>query len=132
VILLGDVVVGDIVKAHYHSGTYAGKVIEDRGANYLIEVLAVLKHPLQGDLHHYGKVEGVFFHERKALAPHEKMNVKKPAVHRFEGEIPSYAYSLAKSVDEYRTKLSTEDNEFNKYALQKLRNLEANYYKKFY
>lgn len=129
---MGEVRVGDIVKAHYHSGTYAGKVIEDRGANYLIEVLAVLKHPLQGDLHNFGKVDGVFFHERKALALHEKMNVKKQAVHPFAGEVPSYHASLAYSVAEYRAKLTAEESDYHKHALQKLEGLEMNYYKKLY
>ncbi|WP_249871165.1 kinase-associated lipoprotein B [Oceanobacillus saliphilus] len=125
---MAEVKIGDTVKAHYHSGTYIGEVIEDRGANYLIEVLAVLKHPLQGDLHNYGKLEDVFFHERKALAHHEKMNVKKAAVHSFEGEIPPYGKSLKEAVKNYRQKLVAEDHEFNKQSLLKLNSLEKHYY----
>ncbi|WP_087972727.1 sporulation phosphorelay system protein KapB [Oceanobacillus rekensis] len=122
----------DIVKAHYNSGTYIGEVKEDRGANYLIEVLAVIKHPLQGDLHNYGKHEDVFFHERKALAFHEKMNVKKAAVHPFEAEIPAYGESLKKAVEDYKEKIALVDSEFNRQSLLKLNGLEENYYHKFY
>ncbi|MGJ9457476.1 sporulation phosphorelay system protein KapB [Oceanobacillus sp. CF4.6] len=128
---MAEAIIGDIVKAHYHSGTYIGEVKEDRGANYLIEVLAVLKHPLQGDLHNYGKLEDVFFHERKALAFHEKMNVKKAAIHPIDEEIPAYGKSLKKAVNEYKEKLTAEDTEFNRQAILKLKNLEENYYNKF-
>ncbi|RDW20963.1 sporulation phosphorelay system protein KapB [Oceanobacillus chungangensis] len=122
--------IGDIVKAHYHSGTYIGEVKEDRGEHYLIEVLAVYKHPLQGDLHNPGAVENVFFHERKALAHHEKMNVKKPAVHPYHEEIPSYGKSLKEAVSQYKEKLSKEDSAYNKLAIERLHGLEMNYYEK--
>ncbi|MDY0393159.1 sporulation phosphorelay system protein KapB [Virgibacillus halophilus] len=69
--------IGETVRAHYNSGTYIGKIKEDRGERMLVEVLAVDKHPLQGDIHNYNQIEGVFFHERKALALHEKANIKK-------------------------------------------------------
>lgn len=129
---MADVAIGDIVQAHYNSGTYIGKVIEDRGKQYLIEVLAVTKHPLQGDLHNPGKVENVFFHERKALAFHEKTNVKKPAVKPFDGEVPAYGESLKEAVEAYRKKLEAEDSAFNKAALNALNHLEETTYKKSY
>lgn len=129
---MAEVNIGDTVRAHYNSGTYIGKVKEDRGERYLIEVLAVYKHPMQGDIHNPGKVEGVFFHERKALAHHEKMNVKKPAVHPYDEEIPEYGPSLKQAVETYREKLKAEDSEFNQAALRKLEGLEENIYKKSY
>ncbi|RDW18722.1 kinase [Oceanobacillus arenosus] len=124
--------IGDVVKAHYHSGTYIGVAKEDRGDYYLIEVLAVYKHPLQGDLHNPGEVENVFFHERKALAHHEKMNVKKPAVHPYVEAVPSYGDSLKQAVLQYKEKLSNQDSAFNKLALERLHGLEINYYEKIY
>lgn len=130
--MMAEVAIGDIVRAHYNSGTYIGEVKEDRGMNYLIEVLAVVKHPLQGDLHNPGQVENVFFHERKALAHHEKMNVKKPAVKPFAEEIPSYSESLKQAVDIYREKLSADQTLFNQAALDKLNSLEDKIYKKTY
>ncbi|HLR09504.1 MAG TPA: kinase-associated lipoprotein B [Bacillota bacterium] len=123
---------GEIVRAHYNSGTYIGKIIEDRKDRYLIEVLAVEKHPLQGDIHNPGKVDGVFFHERKALAYHEKMNVKKPAVKPYTEAVPNYAESLKQAVFHLREKLQKEDSDFNRAALQCLDNLEANVYKNIY
>ncbi|WP_010647320.1 sporulation phosphorelay system protein KapB [Oceanobacillus massiliensis] len=127
-----EAAIGEIVKAHYHSGTYIGEVKEDRGQNYLIEVLAVIKHPLQGDLHNYGKLEDVFFHQRKALAFHEKMNVKKAAVHSFNEQIPAYGSSLKQAVASYRQKLEAEENEFGAASLKKLDGLEKQYYQMYY
>lgn len=124
--------IGDTVKAHYRSGTYIGEVKEDRGEQFLIEVLAVHKHPLQGDLHNMNQTEDVFFHERKALAQHEKMNVKKPAVHSFNEEFPNYKESLRQSVDNYRTKLEKEATTYHQKALDVLNRLEEEVYIKIY
>ena len=129
---MSEITTGSLVKAHYRSGTDLGVVNELRGENYLVEVLAVQKHPLQGDLHNYGKLDDVFFHERKALAFHEKMNVKKAAVKKYEGEIPDYGKSLKEAVEEYMEKLAAEDIPFNKLARQKLDSLENTYYRKLY
>src|SRR5690625_2053809 len=127
-----EVIIGGIGRSNYSSVTYLGEVKEDRGERYLIEVLAVYKHPMQGDIHNPGEVKGVFFHERKALAHHEKMNVKKPAVHPYDEEIPEYGASLKQAVQTYREKLEAKDSEFNQAALQKLEGLEGNIYKKKY
>lgn len=129
---MAEIQIGDTVKAHYHSGTYIGKVIEDRGERYLIEVLAVIKHPLQGDIHNIGKVEDVFFHERKALYYKEKMNVKKPAVKAYHGPVPAYGESLKKAVEQYKESLMAEDSPYHKMALENLQNLENHYYVKHY
>ncbi|WP_330949723.1 kinase-associated lipoprotein B [Virgibacillus sp. MG-45] len=123
---------GDLVRAHYRSGTYIGKIVEDRGDRFLIEVLAVHKHPLQGDIHHPNETKGVFFHERKALAFKEKMNVKKPAVHRFEGEVPNYGDSLKQAVSVAKDKLKAKDMAFNQLALQKLTSLEEKEYQAYF
>jgi len=124
--------VGNIVLAHYNSGSYIGKVIEDRGERSLIKVLAVKKHPLQGDIHNYGKIDGVFFHERKALAYHEKMNVKKPAIHAYTEDIPDYSESLKKAVADAKEKLQKKDTSFNQLALKTLEKLEKESYKNIY
>ncbi|MFD1851202.1 sporulation phosphorelay system protein KapB [Oceanobacillus bengalensis] len=129
---MAEVSIGEIIKAHYHSGTYIGEVKEDRGRTCLIEVLAVIKHPMQGDIHNPGEVENVFFHERKALYFHEKMNVKKPAVHLFTEVIPSYGESLKQAVQTYKEKLLKEDTAYNKKALSTLEQLEDKDYKKKY
>lgn len=126
---MADVQIGQLVRAHYNSGTYIGEVIEDRNNRFLIKVLAVHKHPMQGDLHNPGKTEDVFFHERKALAFNEKMNVAKPAVHPFDGEeVPDYSLSLKKAVNKLKEKLNNKDTDFNKKALKTLEELEEKYY----
>jgi kinase-associated protein B len=122
-----ELYIGDTVRAHYNSGIYIGKVVEDRGKKFLIEVLAVAKHPMQGDLHNPGAVEGVFFHQRKALSLHEKANIAKKAVHPYEGEVPPYKESLKKSLEELKEKLGRKDSEFNHKALTVISDLEKQY-----
>ncbi|HEY4602214.1 MAG TPA: kinase-associated lipoprotein B [Cerasibacillus sp.] len=123
---------GDFVRAHYNSGTYIGKIVEDRGDRYLIEVLAVHKHPMQGDIHNPFQVDDVFFHERKALAYREKANIKKPAVHAFSEEVPNYGESLKQAVKMIKEKLMKEDTAYNKKALKNIESLEKNYYHIYY
>ncbi|WP_404454018.1 kinase-associated lipoprotein B [Oceanobacillus kapialis] len=125
--IMTDKQIGDKVKAHYKSGTYLGKIVQDRGDKFLVEVLAVWKHPMQGDLHNPNQTEGVFFHERKALAFHEKMNVRKPAVHSFEDTIPDYKESLLEAVQTYKEILKQKDTPYNREALATLERLEKEY-----
>src|SRR5699024_10807961 len=106
--------VGDTVKATYNSGVYIGKVIEDRRNFLLVEVQAVVKHPAQGDLHKPNQVEGVAFHERKALAHREKMNARKRDIVPYEGDIPNYEESLERAIHEFKTELEKENSDFNK------------------
>ena len=127
---MSEVKIGDTVRAHYNSGVYLGEIIEDRGDRYLVEVHAVQKHPRQGDLHHPGKVDepGVLFHERKALAYTEKMNVNKGVVYPFDGEIPGYSTSLKEAVENLKENLLAKDTAYNKKALDKLYGLEEHFY----
>lgn len=126
--MAADIQMGQTVRAHYNSGTYIGEAIEDRGKRLLIKVLAVHKHPMQGDIHNPGKIDGVFFHERKALAYQEKMNVAKPAVHPFDEEVPEYKESLKKATDKLKDKLASNDTEFNQKALKTLEELAVKHY----
>ncbi|RDY71882.1 MULTISPECIES: kinase-associated lipoprotein B [Halobacillus] len=119
---------GSIVKAHYKTGIYIGEVVEDRNRFYLVKVLAVDKHPMQGDLHNPGKTEEVFFHQRKALSYNEKANVQKEAVKPFEGEVPSYEESLKEAVDALKAKLERRETEFNQSAKKQLDDLEKQYF----
>ncbi|MGY0693232.1 sporulation phosphorelay system protein KapB [Virgibacillus sp. FSP13] len=125
--------VGDIVRAHYNSGVYIGEVQEDRGERFLVKVLAVMKHPMQGDLHHPGVIDdNVFFHERKALAHYEKMNVDKAVIYPYDDEIPNYHTSLKASLATMKEKLIKKDNTFSQEALKKLQDIEEKYYHKSY
>lgn len=121
---------GKLVTAHYKTGKYVGEIVEDRGHAYLIKILAVQKHPQQGDLHNPGQTENVFFHQRKALSHYEKANISKSSVSPYEGEVPEYKTSLLESVNRLKEKLDKKDNEFNNQAKQQLEALEASYLKK--
>lgn len=122
----------DLVEAHYNSGIYVGKFIEDRRNFKLIEVLAVLQHPQQGDLHKPGQVEGVAFFDRKALAYKELVNVQRRKVKPYFGDIPNYDQSLHKAYFELVETLSKENTLFNKVSLQRLADLKKHYYHKIF
>jgi len=121
-----------IVEAHYNSGVYIGEVVEDRRNFVLVKVLAVLKHPDQGDLHKPGQVEGIAFFERKALAHQELVNVQKRKVHQYSGHIPNYDESLKQSFSQLKEALTKEDTLFNKVSLERLNDLEKHYYAKIF
>ncbi|MBM7554863.1 kinase-associated lipoprotein B [Thalassobacillus pellis] len=125
---MSELKAGDQVIAHYKSGKYYGKIIEDRGRFYLVEVLAVAKHPMQGDLHNPGETEDVFFHQRKALSHYEKANIAKSAVKAYDGDVPPYEDSLRTAVDELKAKLERKKTVFNQKAKDQLINLERSYF----
>lgn len=120
--------IGNHVLAEYNSGTYIGKALEDRGNFILVEVLAVVEHPTQGDLHNPGQVEGAVFHERKALSYSEKMNVRKRKATSYTGSVPAYTDSLKNAFQTMKDALLQEDTPFNKLALEKLAQLNEHYY----
>lgn len=122
--------VGDIVETRYNSGTYIGEVLEDRQNFYLVKVLAVITHPTQGDLHNRGKVDGVAFFERKALAYREKMNATKRNTIAYDGTTPNYKQSLQQAINDLKTNLSAEDTDFNRASLKRLADLQIHYYDK--
>lgn len=125
-----DIQVGNLVETRYNSAVYIGKVVELRGNFILVETLAVLVHPEQGDLHNRGVVSGVAFHERKALAFREKFNARKRDTIPYEGEVPSYEASLQDALDRFKEKLQAEDTAFNKLSLERVADLETHFYQK--
>lgn len=129
---MAEITIGDIVKTSYNSGTYIAEVLEDKQNFLLVKVLAVVTHPTQGDLHNRGQVEGVAFHERKALAFEEKFNARKRMTTLFEGEVPDYAASLQQAVQEMKDKLHEEKTEFNELSLSRIADLETHFYHKIY
>jgi|SRR5690625_2817236 len=129
---MSDIKIEDIVEATYNSGTYIGKVIEDRGNFFLVKILAVKQHPMQGDLHNRGKVENVAFHERKALAYREKANIRKRTTKPYLGDIPNYSASLKEAVQTFKEQLLLEKTPFNQKSLEKIQLLEKHYYHKIY
>lgn len=125
---MNQIEAGHHVLAEYNSGTYIGKAIEDRGNFILVEVLAVVAHPVQGDLHKPGEVEGAVFHERKSLAHLEKMNVRKRKIKHYTGDVPSYPESLKQAFQSMKEELKKEDTPYHSLALQRLDQLEEHYY----
>ncbi|WP_042142996.1 sporulation phosphorelay system protein KapB [Paucisalibacillus sp. EB02] len=125
---MSELSIGDIVQAPNKSGIYIGELIEDRQDKYLVKVLAVLKHPMQGDLHHPKQVENVVFHERKALAHFEKVNVLKSVVNYYSEAVPEYGESLKSAVANYRKQLEYKATPYNQEALKALKIVEESYY----
>lgn len=90
---------GDLVRFTYKTGTYAGRVAETGSPRCVVETLAVLRHPDQGDLHHPYDPDVPMFHERRALSHREKALVLLRDMEPFRGSgIPDYKESLAAAV----------------------------------
>ncbi|WP_445492380.1 kinase-associated lipoprotein B [Niallia sp. 03133] len=124
---MSELTAGTIVTAFYKTGKYIGEVMEIRAHSYLIKVIGVLKHPMQGDLHHPKATEGVFFHERKALGFNEKMNAPKQMVKKYEGDIPPYAESLQQAVEKMENEFIEDSSEFARRSLFHLKELKKEY-----
>ncbi|PKG21852.1 kinase-associated lipoprotein B [Niallia nealsonii] len=124
---MSELKVGEIVAAFYKTGKYIGEIKEIRAQSYLVEVLAVLKHPMQGDLHHPKIVDGVFFHERKALNFKEKTNVPKQMAKRLEEPVPNYQDSLRTSLEKMKQELTEDSSAFAERSLQNLHIIEKEY-----
>jgi kinase-associated protein B len=121
--------VGDKVTAIYKTGKYIGEITDIRPNAYLVRVLAVAKHPMQGDLHNPKQTDVAMFHQRRALAFREQANVPKNMVRHFEDDIPDYKESLKESVDKMKQQLAEDNNEWTQKSLEMLEELEADYFK---
>ncbi len=91
--------VGDIVKAEYKSGQYIGELVEDIFPRAKVKILAVIKHPEQGDIHHPKNPDVKLFHQRRALAYQEIAVVPVRHIEPYNGEIPDYKASLKAAID---------------------------------
>ncbi|MDB5083792.1 MAG: kinase [Bacilli bacterium] len=90
---------GDVVIASYKTGEYIAELIEYNPPRAVVKVLAVAKHPEQGDLHHPQAVEVPLFHQRRALAYQEKAVVLISTLTHFVHEIPDYNKSLQTAIE---------------------------------
>lgn len=93
-----NLAIGDIVRAEVRSGHYVGELLELNGPRGLVKVLAVLKHPEQGDLHNPNNPDVPMFHERRALSFTEKTNVLLRDMKPYSGHVPEYNDSLKAAV----------------------------------
>lgn len=89
--------VGQLVQAKVRSGIYIGEVYEIYSPRYVVKILAVVKHPEQGDLHHPQDPDVPLFHERRALSYTEKTTVLARDMQLYKGEIPEYNQSVIRA-----------------------------------
>jgi len=90
---------GDLVLASYKTGEYIAEVVEKTPPRAVIKILAVHKHPAQGDLHHPYEPDVPFFHQRRALAYQEKAVVMLQHLQPYHGEVPEYRASLLEATE---------------------------------
>ncbi|MDQ0216813.1 kinase-associated protein B [Oikeobacillus pervagus] len=119
--------IGEHVIAFYKTGKYIGEIIDKKSEHYVVQILAVEKHPIQGDLHHPKTVDVPFFHERKALAFRERANIPSKMVKPYDGEIPVYTDSLKKAFHHLKEELQKEQNEYQVKSLQSLQSIQKEY-----
>lgn len=120
---------GTIVTASYKSGEYIGELVDlypPRVA--VVKILAVSKHPEQGDLHHPGQIDVPLFHQRRALSYEEKASVPLSTVRPYEGDIPKYEASLRKALEEAIVERKNDSSEWGQRALAELETLRSEYF----
>lgn len=110
----------------FKTGRYIVEEIGEHPNGVLVQVLAVVHHPKQGDLHAPGETD-VFFHERKALAYKEKRIVHPNLLKPYDGELPDYNVSLKEAVSRLEDKLKAENTPYHQQALVALNNLKEEY-----
>jgi kinase-associated protein B len=126
---MNELNIGDIVTAIYKTGKYIGEVTDIRPQHYLVRTLAVLRHPMQGDLHNPKEVGFGFFHERKALAFREQANVPKQMVKPYKDTVPSYEESLKDAIQKIRDDLKDDTSEWASLSLKNIASIESEYFK---
>ncbi|WP_415926409.1 kinase-associated lipoprotein B [Neobacillus sp. SCS-31] len=119
---------GDIVTAIYKTGKYIAEYAEERPNGILVRILAVLKHPMQGDLHHPKDAEVGFFHERKALSYREGAMIPKQMVKKYDGAVPDYKDSLKESLEKMKEELQKDTGAWAEMSLRNLEILEKEYF----
>ncbi|RHW42620.1 kinase [Neobacillus notoginsengisoli] len=120
---------GEIVTAIYKTGKYIGEFVEERPNGMLVRVLAVMKHPMQGDLHHPKDAEVGFFHERRALAFREGAMIPKQMVKKYEAQVPDYQESLREALGKMKTELENESGPWAEMSLRNIETLDKEYFR---
>ncbi|MEB7723794.1 sporulation phosphorelay system protein KapB [Mammaliicoccus fleurettii] len=115
----------------HKTGQYVVEVIEEIGDQLLVKILAVLKHPRQGDLHSPNEVENVFFHERKALSQFEKRYTTTQFLKAYNEEVPNYIESLKSSIYELEEKMKKKNNAYSDQALKCIEQLKKDYSRQY-
>lgn len=116
-----DFQIGELVTTKVRTGVYIGEVYELYGSRLVVKILAVIKHPEQGDLHHPQDPDVPLFHERRALAYTEKTTVLLKDVERYNGEVPDYKQSLVKAAQQELLRL----DKLHRWAAKSINNLQG-------
>ncbi|MFJ7728216.1 kinase-associated lipoprotein B [Neobacillus sp. NPDC097160] len=124
---MAELQVGQVVTAIYKTGKYIGEITEERPQHYLVRVLAVMKHPMQGDLHSPKEADVLIFHERRALSFREQANIPKQMVKPFENKVPDYLESLKEAVDKMKKELAETPTQWAEMSIRSLESLEKDY-----
>ncbi|MBO3080434.1 sporulation phosphorelay system protein KapB [Mammaliicoccus sciuri] len=115
----------------HKTGQYVVEIVEEKGDQFLVKVLAVLKHPRQGDLHSPNEVENVFFHERKALSQFEKRYTTAQFLKGYPHDVPNYIDSLKSSLAELEEKMIKRNNAYSEQALKCIEQLKIDYSRQY-
>lgn len=113
--------IGQLVTAKVRTGVYIGEIVERYDPRLVVKILAVVKHPEQGDLHHPYNPDVPMFHERRALAYTEKTTVLPKDVEYYEGELPDYKESLLQAAQQELEKL----DKLNRWTAKSLDNMKT-------
>lgn len=119
---------GEIVTAGYKTGRYIGEVIDLKDPKAVVKVLAVMKHPTQGDLHNPKQLDVPLFHQRKALAEFEKALVPLSAINHYEGDVPNYNESLRDALGTQEAELKHEGGRWAEASLIEIEKLKEEYF----
>jgi kinase-associated protein B len=120
--------IGQIVLAEYKTGVYVGEIVDLSTGRATVKMLAVIKHPTQGDLHNPFQGDVPFFHQRKALAYLEKALVPLSQIRSYQGEIPEYKASLAKALEKEILYVQQQSGSWAERAFEALEQLRAEYF----
>lgn len=120
--------IGDAVKVFYKTGAYTGVITNMKPAHYLVRIHSVVKHPEQGDLHHPKRVDVPLFHERRALAFREQVNIPVQMAKKYDGNHPDYEESLRIAVEHLIKELKGDDSPWAKKSLVHLNALAHEYF----
>lgn len=121
---------GDLVTAEYKTGMYIGELVEFGAGKAKVRVMAVIRHPEQGNLHVGHRADNAMFHQRRALAYWEIANMPNASIRRYSGEVPPYAASLKEALARAIAELEEQGNGAGQ-SMESLRELEDEYARQY-
>lgn len=121
--------VGSLVLAPNKSGVYLAEILDLLPPKATIQTLAVVKHPLQGDLHHPYEADVPVFHQRRALSYRERFMTPISHLEAYEGEVPDYQESLRKAIEQELAELKQRDGKWAERSIEQFQLLKQEYFK---